>query len=66
MTQPNITVSRRATDVDHQDPDAAGFTRGYKWTLVDAIGTVESYAATREEAQQAAETAAAARAGAPG
>lgn len=47
-----IRISRKRT-IEHDDPDAAGFTRGYWWevdTGTDEFGTIASGCETREEA----------------
>lgn len=54
MSEAKITVTR-VKEIEHNDPDAAGFTDGYRWRVVDHLGTVESYAPTKAEAQAAAE-----------
>ena len=44
-----IQVSAKRT-VEHTDPDAAGFTKGYVWTVTDRLGEFSSACATKDEA----------------
>lgn len=52
----NIEITQRL--IDHHDPDAAGFTQGWWWRVETPLGVFESGAATKAEAQAAAEAAA--------
>lgn len=47
-----ITITHRT--VEHNDPEAAGFTDGYWWTLTtdDELPNAESAAATAEAAEE--------------
>lgn len=52
METATITLTRKR--VHHEDDEAAGFTRGYWWTLTDRHGTTESGARTKAQAREAA------------
>lgn len=50
-----ITISRKQA-IEHNDPEAAGWTRGYWWTVSDPDGNllIESGSPTRADAEAAA------------
>jgi hypothetical protein len=54
---PTVKLTKR--EIEHRDPDAAGFTTGWWWSIdVENAGHVESGAPTRDAALQAAAAAA--------
>lgn len=56
-----ITIAK-ATDIEHNSTEDAGFDSGYRWHLTDpTFGDIESFAPTQQAARDAALAAARAR-----
>jgi hypothetical protein len=51
---PRAQVTIKKKTVDHNDTDAAGFEKGYWWTLDTGDAFTESGAATKADAEAAA------------